>query len=291
MASFGAIICSMLLSPKMLRGPRCRLVGFLALLWLGGCATGSSGLWGGQLGLGPPPKVQRLANGMRLVIARDDRLRLVAVSLVVGAGSAQEPPGKAGLAHLVEHLSFVDRFESGATLHDRIRQLGATDNARTELDHTVFSAVAPRSLWRELLSVQLARLDDPLQDVDEATFRRELAVVRNEYWQKMETIGSGVGLASLQQALYATDDPYSRSVGGTPAGLAAITLADARDFAARYYRVSQVTVYVDGALSDEAVDQIAALGPPAPSPASVAVELGEEEAMVSASEDGRIVYR
>ena len=47
-----------------------------------------------------------LPNGMRLVISEDHRVPVVKVTTVVGVGSADEPPGRGGFAHLFEHLMF-----------------------------------------------------------------------------------------------------------------------------------------------------------------------------------------
>jgi hypothetical protein len=54
----------------------------------------------------PPPSFQlrdfRLKSGMRIIGEEDHSSPLVGVVNIVGAGSANDPPGKEGLAHLVE---------------------------------------------------------------------------------------------------------------------------------------------------------------------------------------------
>jgi zinc protease len=47
-----------------------------------------------------------LANGLRVVLQEDHRLPRVAVHVAYRVGSADDRPGYAGLAHLVEHLTF-----------------------------------------------------------------------------------------------------------------------------------------------------------------------------------------
>src|SRR4051812_23242685 len=51
----------------------------------------------------------RLPSGMRIVIEEDRSNDRVVLVSVVGSGSAQDPMGKEGLAHLVEHLTFRAR--------------------------------------------------------------------------------------------------------------------------------------------------------------------------------------
>lgn len=48
----------------------------------------------------------RLNNGLEVVLERDSRAPLVALIVAHDAGSARDPRGHRGLAHLVEHLTF-----------------------------------------------------------------------------------------------------------------------------------------------------------------------------------------
>ena len=48
-------------------------------------------------------------NGMRFVIMPDPTTELVEVDVHYDVGSREDPQGKAGLAHLVEHLMFQTR--------------------------------------------------------------------------------------------------------------------------------------------------------------------------------------
>src|SRR5262245_14141688 len=59
--------------------------------------------------VGFPLHIIRFPSGLRVIAERDERMPLVAVALVVGAGSSSDPPGKEGLAHYVEHLAFRSR--------------------------------------------------------------------------------------------------------------------------------------------------------------------------------------
>src|SRR5215510_14478379 len=54
-------------------------------------------------------------NGMRIVVMPDATTELVEVDVRYEVGSREDPPGKAGLAHLVEHLMFVQRPDGPQT--------------------------------------------------------------------------------------------------------------------------------------------------------------------------------
>lgn len=77
-----------------------------------GAATGDPG---GTAAAGEQRLLRReLANGLRVVLWEAPATGEVAVALALRAGSSQEPPGRGGLAHLVEHLSFHGTAEVGS---------------------------------------------------------------------------------------------------------------------------------------------------------------------------------
>src|SRR5690349_18408351 len=51
----------------------------------------------------------RMDSGLRVLVQEDKSSAAVAVVMVVGAGSTDDDPGKEGLAHVVEHLTFRAR--------------------------------------------------------------------------------------------------------------------------------------------------------------------------------------
>ena len=48
--------------------------------------------------------VTTLANGMRVVVVPDTRTNLVTVDMRYEVGAADDPPGRAGMAHYAEHV-------------------------------------------------------------------------------------------------------------------------------------------------------------------------------------------
>jgi hypothetical protein len=48
-----------------------------------------------------------LPSGVRIVIEEDASKPIVGFVAVINVGTADDPPGKEGLAHLVEHLTFA----------------------------------------------------------------------------------------------------------------------------------------------------------------------------------------
>src|SRR5438105_14454871 len=81
-----------------------------------------------------------LPNGLRLITIPTDYPNIVALYIVVGAGSRNEvEPGKSGFAHLFEHLMFRGTPEfSPERYQSEIQNAGAASNAFTSDDLTAF---------------------------------------------------------------------------------------------------------------------------------------------------------
>jgi predicted Zn-dependent peptidase len=89
----------------------------------------------------PPPITHyRLPNGLDLVVAARPELRLAAVNLTVNLGSADDPPDREGMAHLLEHVTLggstslgsLDPKAEAAALADLDSASLALDRARHE---------------------------------------------------------------------------------------------------------------------------------------------------------------
>src|SRR5690606_10113712 len=64
-----------------------------------------------QFAVQQPVLKAKLDNGIRLVVVPDETTPLVQVDVRYEVGANEDPVGKAGLAHLVEHMMFQHRFD------------------------------------------------------------------------------------------------------------------------------------------------------------------------------------
>ncbi|MCO4743744.1 MAG: insulinase family protein [Proteobacteria bacterium] len=121
-----------------------------------------------------------LANGLRLGFVSQRDRPIVGVAMAHRAGAREDPAEHAGIAHLVEHLSFEVRDEEGTTRTERLDALGASHNAWTGHDTVTYLAVAPRRALRSLLQLEVERLQRPIDGLLERDFVSEREVVRQE---------------------------------------------------------------------------------------------------------------
>jgi zinc protease len=189
---------------------------------------------------------EELPSGLKLGVETAPARGLSAVVLALGLGSSADPPGREGLAHLVEHLIYHARAAGQPSLADRLIRLGAQYNADTSLDLTKFYAVVPAASLPAALALTSEILTRPLAGVDEADFERERAIVGNELNERGELGVYGQILGWIQYVLYPPGDPHGRPIGGSAASLQTLTLAEARRFVAAHYRPAGATLLVSG---------------------------------------------
>src|SRR6266513_4301925 len=106
-----------------------------------------------------PYSVDDLPNGLRLVTVPTDYPNMVALYVVVRAGSRDEvEPGKSGYAHLFEHLMF--RGSENYTPEQRdliLKKAGAESNATTNNDRTTYYATFSKEDLDAVLKLEADR--------------------------------------------------------------------------------------------------------------------------------------
>lgn len=96
-----------------------------------------------------------LTNGLQVLTLEDHSSPLVAVQVWYHVGSADEPRGRHGFAHLFEHMMFRGTDRLGPTDHfDLLHSIGGECNAYTAFDETCYHETLPAgqlelALWLE----------------------------------------------------------------------------------------------------------------------------------------------
>ena len=187
-----------------------------------------------------------LENGLRVYVHEDHRVPLVAVAVAYRAGSAQDPPGKKGLAHLVEHIMFEgsEHAPRGA-LDDKLLEAGAAHhNAFTTFDETVYHETVPTGELETALFLESDRMGYPTPSFGALDSVR--AVVLNELRQRYDSAPGGRGRMLLHAALFPEPHPYHALPIGTEKDLESIQLSDVRDFWIRNYGPDNATLVIAG---------------------------------------------
>ncbi len=186
------------------------------------------------------PTLEILEDGTELVVQSMPGTSMVSMRYVVHSGSAQDPEGLDGMAHLLEHLIFHGSYElSQRDLFRFARDQGAYINAFTSRTCTVFALDARPAAFEKLAPTYLQAITSPV--ISEAHIGIERAVVgaeglltqtRDSYW--------------LIQKLLAPSLKAGRSVIGSTYSLMGIKREGLISFYVENYRASNTSIVFAG---------------------------------------------
>jgi zinc protease len=182
-----------------------------------------------------------LDNGIRWAVWSDPRDTVVTLQTWVKVGSAWEVPGATGMAHMLEHLMFrgTHAVPDGA-FDGRMERLGASINAATWLDYTMYMCTVAPGGVEEAMQLEADRLAN--LNITDDVFQTERDVVANERRQVVESDPDSV-LHELFYKLTMENAPYSWPTIGWSEDIAGYTAEGIREFYRNHY-VSGCTAVV-----------------------------------------------
>jgi zinc protease len=187
-----------------------------------------------------------LGNGLRVVVHEDHAAPSVTVAVVYDVGSQNEPPGRAGFAHLFEHLMFNGSEHYNGEWPRPLEVVGGTEiNAATSRDSTEYYETIPSAALERTLWMESDRMGHLLGVVDQARLDEQRGVVENEKRQD-ENQPYGRQLEALYAGLFPIDHPYHQSPIGSIEELDAASVADVRDWFHHYYGPNNAVIVLTG---------------------------------------------
>jgi len=201
------------------------------------------------------PQTFTLDNGLRAVVLPDHRSPVVTHMLWYGVGSADEAPGKSGLAHFLEHLMFkaTSTTEAGAFSRTVARN-GGQDNAATSFDFTRYHFRIARDRLPLMMQMEADRMTN-LQLVDSQVLP-ERKVVQEERRQVVDSDPAAILDEMVWAKLYA-GHPYAVPVIGHMNEVAALSSADALDWYRTWYGPENAILVVAGDITAEELKPLA----------------------------------
>lgn len=153
-----------------------RLFLMLSLL----CATAA------QAATAPPPTHDfTLDNGLRVLVREDHRAPVVTVMLWYKVGSIDEPAGRTGLSHMLEHMMFKNtRHLTPGDYSALVSRFGGQTNAFTSYEYTGYYQQYDASRLPLALELEAERLAN--LEIDAEEFSREVQVVLEERRQRTD---------------------------------------------------------------------------------------------------------
>lgn len=187
-----------------------------------------------------------LPNGLRVVVHTDRKTPVVAVSVWYGVGSANEPKGKTGFAHLFEHLMFNGSGGYDGEFFEPLEDIGATDyNGTTWYDRTNYFQNVPTGALDLALFLEADRMGNLLPAVTQEKLDNQRGVVQNEKRQG-DNQPYGLTFYALAEGLFPDAHPYRHSTIGSMADLDAASLEDVQQWFRTYYGPNNAVLVLAG---------------------------------------------
>jgi zinc protease len=200
---------------------------------------------------GPSISNFTLPNGLEVVVIPDHRAPVVTHMLWYKVGSADETPGKSGLAHFLEHLMFKGTAANpDGHFSQVVANIGGQENAFTTADYTGYFQRVPRDKLEEMMRLEADRMTG-LTLTDEVV-RPELKVVLEEQNMRVANNPSARLGQQMDAALY-LNHPYGRPVIGWRNEIETLDRDDALAFYRRFYTPNNAILVVAGDVTDEQV--------------------------------------
>ncbi len=190
---------------------------------------------------------ERLANGLRLIVAEDHLAPVVAVNVWYGVGSKHEVPGKTGFAHLFEHVMFQGSRNVGKAEHIALVQAaGGTMNGTTWLDRTNYFETMPSHQLELALWLEADRMGTLLDALSQENLDNQREVVKNEKRWSYDNRPYGSWSEKLQAHLYPPEHPYHHPTIGSMEDLDAASVEDVSAFFRTYYAPNNAVLSIVG---------------------------------------------
>lgn len=186
----------------------------------------------------------KLENGLEIVVIPDRRAPVVTHMVWYRVGAADEPPGKSGIAHFLEHLMFkgTEKIPPGE-FSKIVARIGGQDNAFTSQDTTAYFQRVAKERLDEVMGMEADRMRNLRLDVEQVETERK--VVLEERRSRVDNDPMSILGEQMMAALYVTH-PYSIPVIGWEHEIRNLNREDAMAFYKRFYAPNNAILVVAG---------------------------------------------
>lgn len=192
-----------------------------------------------------------LDNGMQVLVLEDHRAPVVVQMVWYKVGAADEPAGKSGIAHFLEHLLFqgTENLAPGE-FSKTVSANGGTDNAFTSWDYTAYFQRISADRLELVMRMEADRMRNLQLSNDDVLPERD--VILEERNQRTEN-NPGSLFAEERRAAQYMNHAYGIPVIGWKHEMEQLTLEDSLEFYRRYYAPNNAILVVAGDVNPDEV--------------------------------------
>ena len=185
-----------------------------------------------------------LDNGLEVILARDTTAPTVAVDIWYRVGSANDPAGKSGFAHLFEHMMFEGSpHVPGGTMDELLERVGGSSNAYIGSDYTAYYDTVPSHQLPLALWIEADRMGGLA--VTQENLDNQRAIVIEELQRSYDNRPYGTAVKALITVPYSYE-PYKRPTIGNIDDVNNAQIEDVLAFHRTYYLPNNATLVVAG---------------------------------------------
>jgi zinc protease len=214
-----------------------------------------------------PPATFTLSNGLVVVVIPDHRTPVVTQMIWYKVGSADETPGKSGLAHFLEHLMFKGTSQHPAgEFTQTVLRAGGNENAFTSTDYTGYFQRVPSEQLPKMMEFEADRMTGLILKDENVLPERD--VVLEEFNMRVANNPEARLTEQIMAALY-LNHPYGRPVIGWHQEIEKLDREDALAFYKRFYAPNNAILVIAGDVEAKDIRPMVerTFGPIAPQPA------------------------
>jgi zinc protease len=203
------------------------------------------------------PEVQEftLDNGMRFLLIPDPQSTSVIHSLWYQVGAGDEPKGKSGLAHFLEHLMYKGTAKNPpGTYGQAVASEGAMYNAFTSADVTVMHVRVPKPLLSRVMELEADRMRGLI--LEQNSMDTERLVIKEERRERVDNKPESLLLERMDEILF-KDTPYALPISGYMPEIETSGIADAQAFYDENYHPQNAISIVAGNIDLEELKVLA----------------------------------
>src|SRR5215831_17232635 len=191
-----------------------------------------------------PPASFTLPNGLQVLVIQDHRTPVVTEMIWYKVGSADETPGKSGLAHFLEHLMFKGTAKHPVgEFSQTVLKIGGNENAFTSTDYTGYFQRVPRDQLARMMEFEADRMTGLILKDENVLPERD--VVLEEYNMRVANNPEARLNEQIMAALY-LNHPYGRPVIGWHPEIEKLDREDALAFYRRFYAPNNAILVIAG---------------------------------------------
>jgi zinc protease len=185
-----------------------------------------------------------LDNGLQVLVIPDRRTPVVTQMIWYKVGSADETPGKSGLAHFLEHLMFKGTAKHPAgEFSQTVLRIGGNENAFTSLDYTGYFQRVPREHLAKMMEFEADRMTGLILKDENVLPERD--VVLEEFNMRVANNPDARLSEQIMAALY-LNHPYGRPIIGWRQEIEKLDREDALAFYKRFYAPNNAILVIAG---------------------------------------------